>query len=188
VARDMTDLQFRNAIRYQGITYKSGIFFHTGHTTINDPWSPIAYPTVGNRRATLARLIDWRSATDPFRRTDNPANWSAYRDVGRPGEPYPRWLQDLKGKNGAYAIRQGDVLVYVGESHSDRLYETMTRHFQRWECTDERCNTYPRASVTVSVITTSAAEAPTVQAHAILERQPRDNIYETEETTDAIPF
>jgi hypothetical protein len=58
-----------------------------------------------------------------------------YRPVGARGEPYPDWVQALRGKSGVYVIRERDasgapVVVYVGESHSDRLYETLTRHFQ----------------------------------------------------------
>ena len=53
-----------------------------------------------------------------------------YRPVGRSGDPYPAWVRALKGKSGVYVIRQGGEPVYVGESHSARLYETMTRHFQ----------------------------------------------------------
>jgi hypothetical protein len=136
----------------------------------------------------VVQAIDRELAKPAIPRANNPHAWSAYRDLGRPGAPYPAWVQATKGRNGVYAIRHGAELVYVGESHSDRLYETLTRHFQRWTCDDQRCNTYPRSAVTVSVITTSAAEAPTLQAHTILEREPRDNVYETEESPTDAPF
>ena len=49
--------------------------------------------------------------------------------------PYPERIRDLrKAKaNGVYAIRlksSGEV-VYIGESHSHCLYQTMTRHLQK---------------------------------------------------------
>lgn len=113
-------------------------------------------------------------------RKRNAGDWSPYRDLGRPGEPYPAWVQHTKGRSGVYAIRHGNTLVYVGESHSDRLYETMTRHFQKWNA-DERVHTYPRSSSTVSVLYTAPSAAPTMQRHTIIEREPRDNIYETED-------
>lgn len=66
-----------------------------------------------------------------------------WRAVGDAGE-YPDWLRKLRGKCGVYAIRERArsrllglvqvpaVVVYVGESHTGRLYQTLTRHFQGW--------------------------------------------------------
>ena len=58
-----------------------------------------------------------------------------YRPVGTTGERYPDWVRALDGKSGVYVIkevqRDGSAqIVYVGESHSDRLYNTLTRHLQ----------------------------------------------------------
>jgi hypothetical protein len=58
-----------------------------------------------------------------------------YRPIGGTGEPYPAWVRALRGKSGVYVIREqqrdGSVpIVYVGESHTRRLYQTLTRHFQ----------------------------------------------------------
>ena len=53
------------------------------------------------------------------------------RDILR----YAPWVRELKDRNGVYVIRDaldGDV-YYVGESHSGRLYSTLTRHFQFWD-------------------------------------------------------
>ena len=50
------------------------------------------------------------------------------------GQRYPDWIRGLKTANGVYLIRDrhtGDI-VYIGESHSERLYGTLTRHFQAW--------------------------------------------------------
>ena len=46
-----------------------------------------------------------------------------------------QWVRALKGKSGVYVIREQTrdddaAIVYVGESHSGKLYETLTRHFQ----------------------------------------------------------
>jgi hypothetical protein len=58
-----------------------------------------------------------------------------YRPIGETGTPYPAWLRALKGKSGVYVIREikrdgSSPIVYVGESHTGRLYQTITRHFQ----------------------------------------------------------
>jgi hypothetical protein len=58
-----------------------------------------------------------------------------YRPIGASGEPYPAWVRALRGKSGVYVIREQQrdgsaPIVYVGESHTRRLYQTLTRHFQ----------------------------------------------------------
>jgi hypothetical protein len=58
-----------------------------------------------------------------------------YRPVGASGEPYPEWVRALDGKSGVYVIREiqrdgSEETVYVGESHTGRLYDTLTRHLQ----------------------------------------------------------
>jgi hypothetical protein len=84
-----------------------------------------------------------------------------------------------------YAIKHKGELVYVGESHTDRLYETMTRHLQRWKHPEEKVHAYRRSDCEIAITITSATEAPPLQAHWICELQPRDNTYET---CEEIPF
>ena len=59
----------------------------------------------------------------------------SYRPIGRSGDRYPDWIRALRGKSGVYIIRErqrdgSSPVVYVGESHAGRLYQTLTRHFQ----------------------------------------------------------
>ena len=58
-----------------------------------------------------------------------------YRSVGKSGDRYPAWIRALQGKSGVYLIRErqrdgSNPVVYIGESHTARLYQTLTRHFQ----------------------------------------------------------
>ena len=84
---------------------------------------------------TLARLLDHaRDGEGSLRNARGPR--LRFRSVGGRGEVYPAWVQDLRGRSGAYVIRVPDesgtpTIVYVGSSQSDRLHETLTRHFQR---------------------------------------------------------
>lgn len=57
---------------------------------------------------------------------------SAWRSVGVPGV-FADWVLDLDGYSGVYAIRdaRSGTVLYVGESHTGRLYDTLTRHFQQ---------------------------------------------------------
>ena len=53
---------------------------------------------------------------------------------GGSGDPYPLAVRQLRGVSGVYLIwdhAEGEV-TYVGRSKSDKLYGTMTRHFQAW--------------------------------------------------------
>ena len=57
-----------------------------------------------------------------------------YRPIGAGGR-YPDWVRALRGKSGVYLIRErqrdgSNPVVYIGESHAGRLYQTLTRHFQ----------------------------------------------------------
>jgi hypothetical protein len=112
-----------------------------------------------------------------------------YRPVGERGEPYPVWLRRYRGASGVYVIRDRDTreVFHVGESHSGRLYETLTRHFQDWrrwkgfwrgqfgEGHDPGL-TYERGRVEVAVRITSDAAAIEEQSRLIARLRPRDNL------------
>jgi len=78
-----------------------------------------------------------RHTIEPAAPLRNRRGGMTYRPLGGRGERYPDWVQALRGKSGVYVIRERDadgrpIVVYVGESHSNRLYDTLTRHFQEW--------------------------------------------------------
>jgi hypothetical protein len=98
--------------------------------------------------------------------------------IGDTGQRYPDWLRGLDGHNGVYLIREHDSteIAYVGESHSDRLYGTLTRHFQRWSPKHDTAGpTYARATVEIAVILVPKTHAPRLQNELICELAPRDN-------------
>jgi excinuclease UvrABC nuclease subunit len=112
-----------------------------------------------------------------------------YRPVGERGEAYPEWLRRYRGASGVYVIRDRDTreVLYVGESHSGRLYATVTRHFQEWrrwkgfwrgqfgEGHDPGL-TYPRAAIEVAVRATNDNDAIDEEARLIRRLRPRDNL------------
>ena len=93
-----------------------------------------------------------------------------------------------------YLIRErqrdgSNPVVYVGESHADRLYQTLTRHFQTWrrhkkfwsgQYTGSQSHdpglTYPRARCTVAVRVLPAERAMHEEARLIARVRPRDNL------------
>lgn len=94
------------------------------------------------------------------------------------GERYPDWIRTLKTRNGVYVIRETDdnTITYVGESHSDRLYGTLTRHFQRWTPKyDTAGPTYDRQDIEVAVVLVPKTHAIYLQNDLICALDPRDN-------------
>jgi hypothetical protein len=117
-----------------------------------------------------------------------------YRPIGGIGERYPDWVRALRGKSGVYIIRERqrdgtNPIVYVGESHSRKLYQTLTRHFQTWrrakkfwtgQYTGSQSHdpglTYDRARVTVAVRMLPDERALDEEARLISRLRPRDNL------------
>lgn len=146
----------------------------------------------------LAMLSSAHARTEPSRIGLRNAGL-VYRPVGAPGERYPEWVRELDGKSGVYVIRDASSheILYVGSS-SMRLYDTVTRHLQRWrrykgfwrgqygEGHDPGL-TYDRARVEVAVRLTSPADALDEEARMIRRLHPRDNILGQPELEDA-PF
>ncbi|MEZ4362174.1 MAG: peptidoglycan DD-metalloendopeptidase family protein [Kofleriaceae bacterium] len=127
-----------------------------------------------------------------------------YRPVGASGERYPEWVRKLRGKSGAYIIRELDEAgnaetVYVGQSQANRLYETLTRHFQGWrrwkgfwrgqysEGHDPGM-TYRRDRVEVAVRVTSPSRALAEEARLIRKLRPRDNLIGQPADLEEAPF
>lgn len=94
------------------------------------------------------------------------------------GRAIAQWVKALKGKSGVYLIREpgffGSVL-YIGESHTGRLYSTLLRHFQHW--TGPTAGpTFPVSKVEVAVIRTPTAKAIELQSSLIAEYRPELNV------------
>ena len=91
---------------------------------------------------------------------------------------FPGWIRGLRHANGVYIFRERDTgaIVYVGESHSGRLYSTLTRHFQNWtDKFDTAGATYDRDEVDVAVIAVPGDHAAYLQDEFICRLIPRDN-------------
>lgn len=91
---------------------------------------------------------------------------------------YPAWIRGLRHSNGVYLFRDrrtGEI-AYIGESHSSRLYSTLTRHFQEWtNAYDTAGTTYGREEVDIAVIMVPAHHAIHLQNELICTLVPRDN-------------
>lgn len=106
-----------------------------------------------------------------------------FRAVLRNDQPdgarrYAAWMKRATDQSGVYIIRangSGEIL-YIGESHTDRLKETLTRHFRSWQDSAERIHfTFDPAAVAVAVRYTSAGDAVHQQNELIAELGPKFN-------------
>lgn len=132
----------------------------------------------------------------------------SYRPIGASGR-YPDWVRALRGQSGVYLIRErqrdgSNPVVYIGESHAGRLYQTLTRHFQTWrrhkkfwsgQYTGSQSHdpglTYHRARCTVAVRVLSSERALHEEARLIARLRPRDNLIgQPDELADeeVVPF
>jgi len=142
-------------------------------------------------------MTSWEVLGDPREQLVARNAGLTYRPVGSPGDAYPQWVRDLKGKSGVYVIRERGETVYVGSSIG-RLYDTLTRHLQTWrrwkgfwkgqygEGHDPGL-TYRRDRVAVAVRLTSPDEALAEEERLIRRLQPRDNLLLQPEE-EVIPF
>jgi hypothetical protein len=117
---------------------------------------------------------------------------SEYRRI-RTGEAYAAWLAEAAGAHGVYVIRERSrrgkraIVLYVGESHTHRLRETLQRHYQQW--------TGRTAGPTFSAEDTEVAleifldgnEAIRRQNHLIRSLRPIHNIVVPDEEDDPPP-
>lgn len=89
-----------------------------------------------------------------------------------------QWLNDLGNQSGAYVIRNASTgaVLYVGESHTGRLADTIKRHFYKWDDTAERRHyTYQKGRVEIGVRLCPPGAAVSAQNNLIRRLNPRDN-------------
>jgi hypothetical protein len=112
-----------------------------------------------------------------------------FRDFGRRAERFPQWVHDLDGESGVYVLRDRRTheVLYVGESHTGRVRQTLVRHLQRWSrdkdfwrgagfSRHDPGTTYAREGVEAAVRIVPRGDAVDVQNALIRQLRPRDNV------------
>lgn len=102
-----------------------------------------------------------------------------FRNV-KEGRQIAEWVRELKGKSGVYVIRERGFLgsvLYIGESHSGRLYSTLLRHFQKWRGKTAGV-TFAASKVEVAIVRCPANRALDLQNNMIAEFRPKLNVAE----------
>ncbi len=100
-----------------------------------------------------------------------------FKTIELSGGRFPDWVQGLKGKSGVYIIRDKAIIeevIYVGESHTGRLYKTLIRHFERWKGKTAG-PTFNASDVMVAVVRCPDSKAVELQNSIIAEYRPKLN-------------
>jgi hypothetical protein len=97
------------------------------------------------------------------------------------GEGFADWLRELRGHgwNGVYLIRdaRSREMLYIGESHTARLFETLTRHLYQWSGKGSGPSYHPAYVEVAVVLATTPLDDPVADQYALIqEYQPRDNV------------
>ncbi len=97
------------------------------------------------------------------------------------GGGFADWLRELRGRglSGVYLIRDvgSREIVYVGESHTGRLYETLTRHLYAWNGKGSGPSYTPSLVELAVIVAETPLDDPVADQYALIqEHEPRDNI------------
>jgi hypothetical protein len=104
--------------------------------------------------------------------------WRRPRVDGGRGKTWAPWVYALRGKTGSYVIRDGRTrkVLYVGESHTGRLFETLVRYMQQWNGYGSGISyVNERKRLEVAVIERPSDQAENQQYELIARLRPRDN-------------
>lgn len=89
------------------------------------------------------------------------------------------WIYALRGHNGVYLIRDARTreIVYIGESHTNRLFETMTRHLYAWNGRGSGPSYHPTLVEIAVLVAETPLDDPVADQYALIQQhEPRDNV------------
>ncbi len=91
------------------------------------------------------------------------------------------WLRALRGHghSGVYLIRDVDTreMLYIGESHTGRLYETLCRHLWAWNGKGAGPSYYPEGVEIAVLVAETPLDDPVADQYALIDQhQPKDNV------------
>ena len=97
------------------------------------------------------------------------------------GEGFADWFGGLRGEglSGVYLIRdaRSREIVYIGESHTGRLYETLSRHLYAWNGKGAGPSYHPGYVEIAVIVAETPLDDPVADQYALIQRhEPRDNV------------
>jgi hypothetical protein len=92
---------------------------------------------------------------------------------------FAEWIYALREHNGVYLIRDARTheIVYIGESHTNRLFETMTRHLYAWNGRGSGPSYHPTVVELAVIVAETPLDDPVADQYALIQQhEPRDNV------------
>ncbi len=101
--------------------------------------------------------------------------------ISADGEGFADWFGGLRGEglSGVYLIRdaRSREIVYIGESHTGRLYETLSRHLYAWNGKGAGPSYHPGYVEIAVIVAETPLDDPVADQYALIQRhEPRDNV------------
>jgi hypothetical protein len=96
------------------------------------------------------------------------------------GKGFAEWLQALRGQglSGVYLIRdvRSREVLYIGESHRGRLFETLTRHLYAWNGKGSGPSYHPAGVEVAVIVAETPLDDPIADQYELIQRlNPPDN-------------
>ena len=99
--------------------------------------------------------------------------------VGLDGRFDPWVSSTTSGQSGVYLIRDARTreMLYIGESHTQRLYQTLTRHFYFWNGRGAGPSYHPGLVEVAVIVASTPLDSPVEDQYALIQKlKPRDNV------------
>ena len=99
--------------------------------------------------------------------------------VGLDGRCDPWISSTTDGQSGVYLIRDARTheVLYIGESHTQRLYQTLTRHFYFWNGRGAGPSYHPGLVEVAVIVASTPLDSPVEDQYALIQKlKPRDNV------------
>jgi hypothetical protein len=103
-----------------------------------------------------------------------------WRSPVSPDRGFADWLRAMRGQgmSGVYLIRdaRSREVLYIGESHTGRLYETLTRHLYSWNGRGSGPSYHPSAVDVAIIVAETPLDDPVADQYALIQKlDPPDN-------------
>jgi hypothetical protein len=99
----------------------------------------------------------------------------------RDGSGLAEWVDALRAHpwNGVYLIRDARTreVLYIGESHRGKLFQTLTRHLYQWNGKGSGPSYHPGAIQVAVLLAETPLDDPVEDQYGLIQRlEPRDNV------------
>ena len=103
-----------------------------------------------------------------------------WRSPVAPDGRFDPWVSSTTDRqSGVYLIRDARTreMLYIGESHTQRLYQTLTRHFYFWNGRGAGPSYHPGLVEVAVIVASTPLDSPVEDQYQLIQKlKPRDNV------------